>query len=247
MINLPTSFDCKEAIWKFPTPVRNLLFPLAYPKVSKRMAKTRVGFLGSHSLLPFIENKCVYIHIPKVAGVSISESLFGNQSAGHFPMRVIEHGLGQAQTNEWFRFTFVRCPWDRVYSGYRFLLGGGMNEGDRLMGERINRESDSFTDFVLNWLNPARMAEFIHFREQFWFVASIDGSVKLDFVGRFENLAEDYEKLRGHLDFGAPLQSLNRTALKKKPLTDVYTDEAVAKIAQLYARDIAQFNFKFGE
>lgn len=241
----PCVFSLKEAIWKYPSPVRSLLFPLAYPKLSKRVAKTRVGFLGPHSLLPFIENKCVYIHIPKVAGVSISESLFGNQSAGHFPMRVIEHGLGPAETRDWFRFAFVRCPWDRVYSGYRFLLGGGMNEGDELMGERIRRESDGFNDFVMNWLTPARMAEYIHFREQFWFVASIDGSVHLDFVGRFEHLAEDYEKLRERLGFGEPLQSLNRTALKKKPLTEVYTEEAVAKVAKLYARDIAQFDFKF--
>ena len=90
-----------------------------------------------------------------------------------------------------------------------------------------------------------RQAEFTHFREQFWFVASIDGTVKLDFVGRFENLAEDYEKLREELGFGAPLKSLNRTTLEKKPLREVYSDEAIAKVAELYARDIAQFNFKF--
>src|SRR3954465_5712000 len=73
--------------------------------------------------------KCIFIHIPKTAGVSISKSLFGNYTdhanidwyLKHYEKRTVE---------QYYKVAFVRNPWDRLYSAYVFLRQGGMYEAD---------------------------------------------------------------------------------------------------------------------
>ncbi len=234
----------KEAVWRWPALLRRVAVPVVYPRIHRNLRRARRGAGGEHSLLPFIERRCVYIHVPKVAGVSISAALFGNQSAGHIPMKFLEHALGAEEVCGWYRFTFVRCPWDRVYSAYRYLLSGGMHAEDSRLGERIRRETAGFEDFVLDWLTLERVRRLTHFRRQTWFLESMDGSVRMDFVGRFERLEEDYERLRKRLGFGGELERRNVTPMAGEDLADVYSERAARRIGRLYRRDIEELGYE---
>ena len=62
--------------------------------------------------------KFVFIHVPKIAGVSVSSVLPIQETCGrHSPAIVVRRCLGPLLKN-YFCFAFVRNPWDRIYSWY---------------------------------------------------------------------------------------------------------------------------------
>ena len=68
----------------------------------------------------------------------------------------------------------------------------------------------------------------------------------VDFVGRFENFNEDYEKIRQKIGTGEALKHLNKTKDKKeKSYRDVYTPEMVDIVSKVYKKDLELFNYSF--
>ena len=63
----------------------------------------------------------IFIHIPKTAGTSI-ESVFGKCRAKHKTIKKTLRDIPQGKTHEdYFKFTFIRNPWDRIVSLYEYL------------------------------------------------------------------------------------------------------------------------------
>jgi hypothetical protein len=65
---------------------------------------------------PFIRTGAAFIHIPKCAGTSVSCTLYGSLGAGHMAVRDLQLLLPRRIFKGLFVFTFVRNPWDRLYS-----------------------------------------------------------------------------------------------------------------------------------
>ena len=55
--------------------------------------------------------------------------------------------------NDYYKFTFVRDPWDRLASAYYFLKDGGFHENDKKWYKENLKEYNNFDDFVNNWVN----------------------------------------------------------------------------------------------
>ena len=185
--------------------------------------------------------KCIFIHIPKAAGTSVTNALFGPVSR-HVPYFEYERG-NPRKFAEYFKFTFVRNPWDRLLSAYIFLKKGGLNEMDRAWADENLGRFETFEQFVLEWVTEENIWSWVHFKPQHHFICDKQGRCMMDFVGRMETLAADFGVVRAKLGIEAQLSVLNRT--RNEGYASHYTPQTREIVAQVYKKDIEMFNYSF--
>ncbi|WP_051333530.1 sulfotransferase family protein [Aliagarivorans marinus] len=182
------------------------------------------------------------MHITKSAGTSVALSLFGKLPYHYraWEYRVI---FGRRRFNQYFKFAFVRNPWDRLYSAYSYLKGGGWNDDDRAWSQQHLTDIDDFEQFVLEWLTPERLYAHIHFWPQSDFIYDEKGKLLIDYVGYFEDINTDFKQIAKQLGIHTDLSHTNKS--QRQGYQDVYTPEAIAKVAKLYQQDIQRFGYEF--
>jgi len=188
------------------------------------------------------EPKCVFIHIPKVAGTSIRDGFFkGNHSKPHF----------DKLPEEWqpyFKFAFVRNPYDRLISAWKMFTTGLENNV-----RDISTQCDA--TLSLKAFLDICMDESISHHDR----STLEGKLRhhaipqthpynclkyADMVGRFENLEEDFGKVCEKLEIpysGLPhWNTTNRSDYK-----DYFDDESKALADEFLKEDIAQLGYTF--
>ena len=205
--------------------------------------KKKINRKGS-LLYSFYNKKIIFIHIPKTAGTSMIKSIFGDVSMeGHRNIKFYQRLFG-AHYKNFFIFCFVRNPWDRLYSSYRFLEKGGVNIHDKNAYDTYLSGYNDFEDFVLNGLTDDLLKNVIHFIPQSNFVCNDKNDVIVDFVGKFEHLDSDVKKLSVLIKKDINLGHYNQN-INKCNYTDVYTSTMISKVNEVYQLDIDTFRYKF--
>jgi len=185
--------------------------------------------------------KCIFIHIPKAAGTSVALTLF-NQGSSHIPW-FDYYNANPDKFRRYYKFSFVRNPWDRVVSTYFFLKRGGMNEADAAWAKANLANYPTFESFVKGWLNEDNIHSWEHFRPQYYFICDEEGRVQVDFVGRVENMEHDFNVVAARLGCSRPLAKVNVGNLKH--YSQYYTEESREIVARVYARDVELFKYTF--
>lgn len=217
----------------------------------KRLKHDRIRFwrelrtfrYGEYTLQPFDRYRCIFVHVPKTGGWSITNSLFDCGTAGHRTVAEYRQIFGEATFNSYFKFAFVRNPWDRVVSSYSFFKKGG-NTGFHRWGQTHLREYGNFESFVRGCFKREHIYEHKHLIPQYQFLCDETRALAVDFLGRFESFEADFTRLRQKLGgLGSELKHLN--ASKRSDYRDYYTDETREIIAQAYRADIELFGYEF--
>lgn len=157
--------------------------------------------------------RAVYVEVPKVACSSIKialagllgvdlEAAGGNPHAAAFPEPPGPAG-GSSAYPGLFSFAFVRNPWDRLVSCYRDKIQGEARDFTAFAPERgvaycvarfeslqAGMSFERFVDAIAEIPDTEADA---HFRSQHTFVTNRAGDIAIDFVGRFESLARDFD------------------------------------------------------
>ena len=153
-----------------------------------------------------------------------------------------------------FKFSFVRNPWDRLVSEYRY---------------RNFWKKFSFRDFVLSNLPEENnyCDYFRHVMPQSDYLYSDSGDLIVDYVGRFETLQEDFYKICDVIDFkNREIPHVNKSGLRKvkdrvkrkvgliksyqKDFNDFrcfYDDETASVVEGMYRKDIESFGYTFDD
>lgn len=203
----------------------------------------RTEDLAGYSFKPFDEKKAIFVHIPKCAGIAINQAIFQNLGGGHKSFDTYICLFEAECIMTYFKFTFVRNPWDRLVSAYSFLEKGGVNENNKsFFKENLSCFSD-FNDFVKNWLNKENIWKYAHFRPQWSYLLDKGNKVKLDFIGFFENIEEDFEYIKKRIDFDGNLKQMN--AVDRNFYIDYYTQETIDIVAKVYEEDINFLGYNF--
>ncbi len=197
---------------------------------------------GDFSLKPFDQYQAIFVHITKTAGTSVAKSLFGYLPY-HYTATQYRVIYGKKTFNDYFKFAFVRNPWDRVYSSYRYLKGGGWNEKDKVWGETHLSKYSDFNDFVMHWLTVDNTKKHIHFKPQHEFIYDGNGSLIVDFVAYFETLDEDFRYISSCLNIQSSLEQHNTNP--GSCYIDIYSTEAKEIVESVYKKDINLFGYEF--
>ena len=190
------------------------------------------------------EWRAIHIHIPKCAGTSVREALMGISKRAHVPLSRYA-AFDPDRFEQYFKFAFVRNPWDRLLSAYTYLSPG--SKGETSWSRKHLPQFAGFEEFVLALDRPRfrrNALRFLHLRPQLnWITLPGRETPALDFIGRFERLQEDVQLLAQRLGLTASLPHLNAsTCLNYR---DAYSSRMRAIVAEVYHCDVDSFGYSF--
>ncbi len=194
---------------------------------------------------------CIFVHIPKTAGNSITTAL-GSLPGGsdvrspmiakHAKALEIRALLGAEMWRTYFTFSFVRNPWDLMVSSYHWWLQKAPTiPYHRRRAERVRRLG-SFDAFLHSPYGANRINE--RPGNLFDWLSDSHGAILVDYVGRVETIADDWRHISERI--GAPLPPLPH--VNKSVRTDYreyYTPHTKDMIATRFRRSIERFRYTF--
>jgi len=194
--------------------------------------------------------KCIFVHIPRTGGTAIEVALdlFGRHRAEdrkmlfglykkrenedyHLSTAYLQHlSLQECKRftsdkiyNEYFKFAFVRNPWERALSAYLYQY---------TVNPRTFKEFLQHADQVF------------HNIEQYKFIVDERNRIALNFLGRFETLEEDFKKVCGLIGH-KPAVLLHVNTRRHAHYSIYYNKETKELIERRYKRDIEMFGYTF--
>jgi hypothetical protein len=198
------------------------------------------------------KEKFVFIHIPKTAGTSLEIALEDesctfkrgqwskkpmgfNAPLNHLTITQIQQSkeLSVNDFNSFFKFTFVRNPWDKVISECFCGQIQLVFKNCTTIKEKIKKVCELAK-------TPCGYAN--HCKPQKQFV--IHENFKIDFIGRFENLQEDYSSVCRQLNIEKK-ELTHKNKSKKKPYQEYFDQETIDLVAKTYEEDIKYFGYNF--
>jgi hypothetical protein len=153
--------------------------------------------------------------------------------------------MDKSEFKKYFSFCFVRNPWDRTLSAYRYLAKGGITHWDRKFRDEELSKITDFEDFVLNWMSQRSIAESLHFRAQTSWICHPGSGLEMKFIGRFEDLTNDFARLCDVLDLDSSLLAENLNRSGPVDYREFYSDRMKNKIHSLYRSDIEYLDYAF--
>lgn len=207
------------------------------------------------------QHRFLFVHVPKTAGLSIASALDNHT---HHPERVwfnrglsrlgininhygpttwrrervhasaqrIRSVFGEKVFDRCFKFAFVRNPWDRLVSYYHYVS----SKDNHHRKSRVQRLG-GFREYLQyearrNKVDQSRLL-----------TDPKSGELLVDFVGRFENLADDFDFVCHRI--GVEVEMPHRNASKHRDYRTYYDDETAEFVATHWAEDIERFGYTF--
>ncbi len=150
---------------------------------------------------------------------------------GHITLAQLRPHIGEETFASYFKFAFVRNPFDRFVSYASFMM-------------RDNGAFDRDPKGVMRYLLANPPHHHILFTPQHQFVTGADGSLIADEVGRVEDMQACYDRFAARI--GIPSQQLEKANSSRRGDYRAYYDQQLIDgVAKLYARDVDLFGYTF--
>ena len=137
-----------------------------------------------------------------------------------------------------FKFAFVRNPWDLQVSMYHFILREP--EAPRHDEVKALGSFDAFVEWVLATAEPYPKG-ITKFQSEM--ISDSDGKLLVDFIGRYETLSRDYAEVCKRVGIDAPLPHLNKSV--HRDYRSYYNARTRALVEQHFKSDIELFGYSF--
>jgi len=168
------------------------------------------------------------------------------------------------QFEHYYKFTFIRNPFDRLVSTYfefrknrKRRYSGKIKYAEDLLSEFDISSCDitNFRNFCVN-LKNSKWVDDLFFKPQFDYV-SVNGENVMDYIGRFEKIEEDWKNIKHiiqapNLEKNLPKASDGSQESKglyrgscHPPYQEMYTLAEIKVVEELYHKDLEYFNYSF--
>ncbi len=203
--------------------------------------------------------RCILIHIPRTGGSSIERWIHGQDWWNTSPET--KHLLAsQAKRvyreywDDYFKFAFVRNPWDRTVSCLHHAAHFGL------------RSEEDTTEFHWMW---RRTIDLAGYKEMFGYPVTLEYDYRfyersellttdhqpncvygnildepIDFIGRFETLKADTRLIQRKIGIKDSF-GVHKQKSKRRKYTRYYDENTRDDVRQLYAGDIEAFGYRY--
>ena len=200
-------------------------------------------------------HRFIFIHVNKAAGTSVQKALaqFGHNPSGgslgklksklhltrdfrkrfyaeHVNASQLWRELPREVSDDFYKFAFVRNPWDWLASTYHYLCNTPTHRHHRRVVAMA-----SFAEYVDFEITRGK-------RSQAAFVCGGD-TIIVDFVGRFETLEADFSSVCQKIGVEAALPHANKT--DHRDYREYYDDALIEKVGKHWRQDIELFGYEF--
>jgi hypothetical protein len=200
----------------------------------------------------------IFVHIPKCAGTSIEEAFIpivtghkrmqslseeqrskfwlpGRKGLQHRKIRGYEQHF---RLSHYFKFAFVRNPWDRAISQIDYLRTKAKATifSNRDFKERLKAYCTTKKNI---WGHDLNVCQLDYLKDN-------SGKVKIDFVGRFESLEKDFKEVCSIIGI-EPILNLPHIFNSKRTThySEYYDEESAEWIQRRFEMDIDAFGYSF--
>ena len=193
-----------------------------------------------------ISKRTIFIHIPRTAGTTIETLIeddssickrnhFGkfNAPLNHLTLTQLVEGafIPERDMLTYFKFTFVRNPWDRMIS-----------ECFCPHIHKLFTECKNIEQRIEVGCNFAATGYGGHFLPQVTFIDN--GKMQPDFIGRYEKLLRDLKIVLDKI--GQPESQIEFKKDSQRPhYREYYTQRTKKMVEHIYGEDIERFKYHF--
>ncbi|EMZ8123811.1 sulfotransferase family 2 domain-containing protein [Campylobacter coli] len=188
--------------------------------------------------------KCIFIHVPKVAGSSIERVIYQTDKwlVGHVKASDYTK-FDKDKFDSYFSFGFVRNPYDRVVSAYHYLKNDSPDPCDIKWG-RLHINNLTFEEFILSLQDEEFKEEILsknYFSFQYKYLCDKNMNILVNFIGKFEKLDNDFKKILNILRRKDSLVHINKS--KHLNYRDYYNSQTYKIIREIYRDDFEIFDY----
>lgn len=221
------------------------------------------------------KHKFIYIVVPKAASTSIKTWMMHledkpvtnvhDDCRKHFQISRIR--LSKKQISEYFKFTFVRNPHERLVSAFvnKFVyftqprLNNAVELVKKIRGEKNIDKGITFEEFVRHiGVSNVNSAD-VHWRPQHLFM----NEIKPNFIGKVENIVEDFDAVQKKIGSVTRLPLTNQNTQQKSDRyygntlpymikgfgaepawEEYYNKELYDRVTKIYQKDFETFGYQ---
>ncbi len=204
--------------------------------------------------------KYVFVHIPKTGGTALTlalearamrdDILIGdtpkararlarnkaNPATAHLRKHTPLAQIGALLADDYFCFTLVRNPWDRLVSYYHWLRAQNFAHPAVSLAKSVD-----FTGFLNDGATQAALAA--------WpaqaYMRDAKGVDRANAYVRLEHLQQDLAQIEAYLGFSLGPMARQNMSLRDRDWRKYYTDDGAAIISRICHADISAFNYHF--
>ncbi|MGD2138191.1 MAG: sulfotransferase family 2 domain-containing protein [Gammaproteobacteria bacterium] len=217
-------------------------------------------------MLLSIKYNFLFVHIAKTGGTSVRAALqplrwrdpwyypqllcsrlshlAGHRLGSKFPRHARIIAAREMLPEEFFRrlfkFAVVRNPWDLQVSSFHHIR----RERPHLM-EHI-RDFDQFIRWKLDPERPYQFHIDTSIESQLDYLVDLHGELLVDYIGRYENLQQDFAHVCRTIGTGnRHLPHKRRAVDRKKDYRSYYSDALAEQVGDYFQRDIEALDYRF--
>ena len=139
-------------------------------------------------------------------------------------------GMNLEKWNSYYKFCFIRNPYDKIISAWN----------------HINRYKIPFNNY-LNLRNICNDVEYMHmFLPQVRNIINQKGNIDINFIGKFENLEEDFHTILRNIGIKNIIHDVNKQMNKREHLDfyEYYNQEILDKVNRLLVEDFKKLDYE---